>query len=429
MEAKRNLSKKLIRLIEKGVRIVNPLSVDIGEEVETERICGEGVVLYPGTRIYGAKTLISRESKLGYEAPVTVIDCQIGPSVELKGGFFTTSVFLERVIMGSGAQVREACILEEESSAGHTVGLKHTILFPFVTLGSLINFCDCLMTGGTSRKNHSEVGSSYIHFNYTPNQDKATPSLIGDVPRGVMLNQPPIFLGGQGGIVGPLRIGFGTVISAGTVYRKDCPEGGKRINGSGRPYRETVFHAGLYRNIGGKVYNNIYYLANLLALRQWYIHARKPFFARQEMGTEMFTGALDKCEMVLRERLQRFRDFSEKMNLSVELGKRILGKRDQAICLSLQKDLAENWPSLEETFTRGSEATVDPKNRDAFVNTIHRTMTKEGADYTRVIQELKKDALTQGTAWLQNIVNHITREALSHLLSYRKTGGKRGSPD
>lgn len=54
------------------------------------------------------------------------------------------------------------------------------------------------MAGGTSRKDHSEVGSSYIHFNFTPDGDKTTPSLIGDVPRGEMLNQTPIFLGRQG---------------------------------------------------------------------------------------------------------------------------------------------------------------------------------------------------------------------------------------
>jgi hypothetical protein len=43
-----------------------------------------------------------------------------------------------------------------------------------------------------NRKDHSEVGSSYIHFNYTPNQDKASASLLGDVPRGVMLREPPM---------------------------------------------------------------------------------------------------------------------------------------------------------------------------------------------------------------------------------------------
>ena len=56
----------------------------------------------------------------------------------------------------------------------------------FVTIGSLVNFCDLLMAGGSSRQDHSEVGSGYIHFNFTPwgaRGDKATPSLIGDVPR------------------------------------------------------------------------------------------------------------------------------------------------------------------------------------------------------------------------------------------------------
>ncbi len=163
MKTKSNLSDKVIELIKKGVDIPNPFSIDIGDEINLDRISSAGVKLYPGTRIYGAKTLVSQGTKLGYEAPATIVDCQIGPHVELKGGFFKSSVFLEKANVAFGAQVREGCILEEEANANHTVGLKQTILFPFVTLGSLINFCDCLMAGGTSRKNHSEVGSSYIH--------------------------------------------------------------------------------------------------------------------------------------------------------------------------------------------------------------------------------------------------------------------------
>ena len=147
-----NTEQKILRLINKGVRIPNPSSVDIGEDVDLDRISSEGVVLYSGCKIFGSKTLIMAGSKLGYEAPVSVRDCQIGPKVELKGGFFRDSTFLEKANMGSGAQVREACIFEEEANGAHTVGLKHTILFPFVTLGSLINLCDCLMSGGTSRK-------------------------------------------------------------------------------------------------------------------------------------------------------------------------------------------------------------------------------------------------------------------------------------
>ena len=187
---------KIEKLIEKGVKINRPTSVEIGDEVDVDRISADGVVIYAGCKIFGAETLILPGAKLGYEAPVTVDNCQVGPDVELKGGYFNQAVFLEKARLGLGSHIREATILEEQAVVAHTVGLKHTILFPFVTLGSLINFCDCLMAGGTSRKNHSEVGSSYIHFNFTPSQDKATASLIGDVPGGVMLNRQPIFLGG-----------------------------------------------------------------------------------------------------------------------------------------------------------------------------------------------------------------------------------------
>ena len=138
--------------------------------------------------------------------------------------------------------------MEEQASIAHTVGLKQTILFPFVTLGSLINFCDCFMAGGTSRKDHSEVGSSYIHFNFTPNQDKATASLIGDVPCGVMLDQKPIFLGGQGGIIGPCRLTYGLTAAAGTIVRKDELRPDRLDFRGGIQIRQHEIHTGqIYR--------------------------------------------------------------------------------------------------------------------------------------------------------------------------------------
>src|SRR5512137_298338 len=305
------LPKKITALLDKGVSIPCPSTVVIGDEVKTERICAKGTVLYPGCRLAGAKTLIGPGAKIGFESPVTLVDCRLGPGVELKGGFFTGSVFLARSSMGSGAQVRECCLIEEEASGAHTVGLKQTILFPFVTLGSLINFCDCLMAGGTSRKDHTEVGSSYIHFNYTPNQDKATASLLGDVPRGVMLREPAIFLGGQGGLVGPARIGFGTVIAAGEVWRGDCPEGGKLLAGAGKPRSVKAFHPGLYGDIRSRVTNNIHYVANLLALRQWYLHVRLSFPGDPEMGGALYRGALETVDAAIAERLARFRALAE----------------------------------------------------------------------------------------------------------------------
>jgi len=135
--------EKILQLIRKGVSIPNPLTLDIGDEVDVHRISGNGVKIYPGCRVYGPDTVISSHARIGHEGPVTIENCQIGPGVELKGGYFKKSVFLEGANMGPGAQVREGCILEEQAGGAHCVGLKQTILFPFVTLGSLINFCDC----------------------------------------------------------------------------------------------------------------------------------------------------------------------------------------------------------------------------------------------------------------------------------------------
>jgi UDP-N-acetylglucosamine/UDP-N-acetylgalactosamine diphosphorylase len=321
---------KVARLLRKGVEIPNPQSVLIAYELILDRFAGDGVVIYPGCKIFGENTLIMPGARIGYEGPVTVEDCQIGPNVELKGGFFRRSAFLEKANVGYGAHVRDGCILEEEANGAHTVGFKQTILFPFVTVGSLINFCDCLMAGGTSRKNHSEVGSSYIHFNYTPNQDKATPTLIGDVPRGVMLNQPPIFLGGQGGLVGPVRVEYGTVIAAGVVYRKDVLDGGKLIldrspliwEGQDRDLISN-FYSGLYFHIKCQTLNNINYIANLIALRQWYLGVRSQFFGGDPMGQMLYEGVLYKLDMAIKERTERLGAFVQKMPESAEIYRNI----------------------------------------------------------------------------------------------------------
>src|SRR5512136_269559 len=336
------LPKKIIALIDKGVSIPCPSAVVIGDEVRTERISAKGTVLYPGCRLAGAKTLIGPGAKIGFESPVTLVDCRLGPGVELKGGFFTGSVFLARSSMGSGAQVRECCLIEEEASGAHSVGLKQTILFPFVTLGSLINFCDCLMAGGTSRKDHSEVGSSYIHFNYTPNQDKATASLIGDVPRGVMLRQPPIFLGGQGGLVGPVRLGYGTLIAAGTVWENDCPQGGMLLKGSAL-LSERPLHTGLYREVRRKVCNNLLYIGNLAALRQWYAHVRKPFLKTREGGDALCEGALEVLDAALEERISRLRALAAKMEDSIPIAEKVLQDRTKETHLKHKRELLKNW--------------------------------------------------------------------------------------
>lgn len=396
---------KIEQLIGKGVKIPAPFTIDIGDEVNIEQISGNGVKIYPGCRIYGEKTVISSGVQLGYEAPVTVEDCQLGAKVELRGGYFYKSVFLEKASMGLGAHVREACLLEEQASGAHCVGLKHTILFPFVTLGSLINFCDCLMAGGTSRKNHSEVGSSYIHFNFTPDGDKTTPSLIGDVPRGVMLNKPPIFLGGQGGIVGPLRVGYGNVVAAGSILRRDVTLEKHLIVSKVHSDKVIPFTLRAYPDLPRLVENNVIYIANLIALEQWYLHVRKMFFKHQEFGDLILTAILENLQIAKEERIKRLKDMAAKMSISPDQEKGL--SRHQ----KSKQEFYEKSKYLDELLNTDRSRTAGEEKREAFLDELIKHKEENGDHYIEVIQSLPPRVSSMGTQWLDAIVNGICEQA------------------
>jgi UDP-N-acetylglucosamine/UDP-N-acetylgalactosamine diphosphorylase len=393
MIKKDNMSK-IEKLIEKGVKINRPASVEIGDEVDIDRVSADGVVIYAGCKIFGPDTLILAGAKLGREAPVTVDNCQIGPEVELNGGYFNQAVFLEKARLGLGSHVREATILEEQAVIAHTVALKHTILFPFVTLGSLINFCDCLMAGGTSRKNHSEVGSSYIHFNFTPSQDKATASLIGDVPRGVMLNRQPIFLGGQGGLVGPCRLNFGITVAAGAIVRTDEIRENRLIFGREGKGGSIPFAPGKYRRDKRIIINNIIYIGNLIALQQWYRQVRTLFISKR-FPESLMLGLKKNIQAAIEERIKRL----------------------EAVCLKTpnfdqqKPELHEHWPELFDSFQVNQEKEGDTGLRDKFLDGVSRGISAFGKDYITVIQELAAKDSENGVQWLQGIVDAVTAEA------------------
>ncbi|MBW2096466.1 MAG: hypothetical protein JRI80_16455 [Deltaproteobacteria bacterium] len=404
-------------LLRKGVDIPQPESVEIGPEVNPDRISGDGVVLHAGSRIFGTRTLILPGVKLGDEGPVTVRDCFLGRNVRLGGGLFESSCFLEGASMGPGAQIRAGCLLEERSRGAHTVGLKQTILFPYVTLGSLINFCDCLMAGGTDEKNHSEVGSSYIHFNYTPNQDKATASLIGDVPGGVMLNRPPIFLGGQGGLVGPVRIGYGVTVAAGTIVRKDLLKENTMILGQAVPLRAIPFHQGLYTNVQRLVSQNTTYIANLIALRRWYLDVRSRFMDSEEMEKMLLEGALEVLMAAINERLRRFEEVADRMPRSIEVYRSVSGKIDDPL-MRKSRDLAAQWPRMKALFLKALDQEGDGTLKGTFLAAVDRCMAERGANYLEVIKGLNEKEAAPGTGWLQGIVDSIQKRIRDALPSF-----------
>jgi len=385
------------RLIHKGVQIPNPLSVEIGPEIDIDRISGEKVTLYAGSKIYGRETFICQGAQVGKEGPATIENCYVGPYAELKSGYFQESVFLASSKCGLGAHVRKGTILEEDASIAHTVGLKQTILFPFVTLGSLINFCDCLMAGGTSRKNHSEVGSSYIHFNFTPNQDKATPSLIGDVPRGVMLNQSPIFLGGQGGLVGPCRLTYGTVVAAGTICRKDqLKEDHLVIEGAPRSAR-VPFKPGGYGNLKRILNHNAHYVANLIALYHWYHNIRRQFTG-SDFPEDLADGLIRTLNKGIAERIKQLENLKAKLEGNGGQN----GGIEQLFC--------SKWPQVLDIFQAPYTYEGSLQLKDRFCEIISEQIRKGGKDYLKVITDLDDGQASLGSRWLQGIVDHIEEQ-------------------
>jgi UDP-N-acetylglucosamine/UDP-N-acetylgalactosamine diphosphorylase len=280
-----------------------------------------------------------------------------------------------------------------------------------VTLGSLINFCDCLMAGGTSRKNHSEVGSAYVHFNFTPNQDKATPSLIGDVPRGVLLNQPPIFLGGQGGLVGPCRLAYGITVAAGTIVRKDELRSDRLIYGETAPAGNAPYKPGGYRMPKRVVINNIIYIANLIALNQWYDQVRRLFIS-EDFPPALLSGLKEKLNLAISERISRLEALGHKMRIDMETHQGGKSRRSSPVGDQI-KDFHQNWPRLKDLFNQQKNEPGDIIQRDFFLEKIQKHIVKNGADYIGVIQKLTPSEGASASAWLQGIVDRVVNDALN----------------
>ena len=314
-----NLEAKFDILEAKGVTIIDRRQTYLDEAINESRIC-RGAVLYPGTRLVGARTFVGPGARVGTEGPSVLENTIIGENSEVASGYLNEAVMLRNARVGSNAHIRVGTLIEEEASTAHAVGLKHTVLMSFVTMGSLINFCDALISGGKSRREHTEVGSGFIHFNYTPwgkSGDKATPSLIGDVVHGVFLRQPRIFLGGLSGLVGPQKVGFGSFTVAGQVVRKEIPS--NRVVGDVPRKVNREF----YNSTEGpnRILNlNLGYIGQLTALQAWYREVRlaripvTPKYAHIRVVTQ---AGLDLLSVCIDERVERLRQFLKERGLLI----------------------------------------------------------------------------------------------------------------
>ena len=162
-------TKELQKFREHGVNMSDPGSVKIERSLGLEKF-GKGAVLFPFSRIEGDRSYIGEDSEIGITGPVSILNsflgnkCRVGtlgpvtlkettagPNTVLGCGTSEESVFLGKestekdFTTGFGFRTRKGTLYEEDASSAQHTDTKMTILFPWVTLGSNINFCDAFV--------------------------------------------------------------------------------------------------------------------------------------------------------------------------------------------------------------------------------------------------------------------------------------------
>jgi bifunctional N-acetylglucosamine-1-phosphate-uridyltransferase/glucosamine-1-phosphate-acetyltransferase GlmU-like protein len=104
---RRNLETKLAILEAQDVTIVDRRLTYFDEAVDVNRICG-GAVLFPGTRLVGARTFVGPRAKVGIEGPAVLENTLIGENAEIASGYLREAVMLRDTGVGPNAHIRNA---------------------------------------------------------------------------------------------------------------------------------------------------------------------------------------------------------------------------------------------------------------------------------------------------------------------------------
>jgi UDP-N-acetylglucosamine/UDP-N-acetylgalactosamine diphosphorylase len=396
----------------RGVEILAPYTTLIGEEVRPEQF-EEGVTIYPSVTIRGESSAFGQGTSLGKAGGGYFENVACGRNVELFGGYFKDCVLLDGVKMRGHAEVRGGTLLEEECEGAHHVGYKMTVALPWVVAGSLVNFCDALVSGGRSRKQHSEIGSTMALYNYSPWGDKSA-SLFGGVPRGVFLREDPIFIGGQTQIVSPVKIGFGTVIPAGTGVRRDVPDG--QLYGEGARDFDQPFDRTMYGALRPKFRLAFEYIAHLRALRVWYHHVRFEAAHDDRFLRNLYERAESQLSAGIAERAKRVRRMVDKLPASLEAHRAALkeGAEDMSYerrhrRVDEHEDLLGNVDDIEEILVEAEHLPeLSGETTQAFASIVKEFKHSDVRSLIHFIRdELSSELVQQGRDALQEIVDQF----------------------
>jgi UDP-N-acetylglucosamine/UDP-N-acetylgalactosamine diphosphorylase len=389
--------ERVARLRNAGVLVSSCERVFVGAEVPLEHIEPEAMLV--NAMIRGEQTAIGSQAKIGVSGTSVLRNTQVGRGAELGAGWYEQATLLADVKVRGFAELRQGTVLEETAEAGHNVGLKHTFFGVGAVAGSCINFCDVLVTGGSSRQDHTEIGSGAVHFNFDPRGDKFG-SLLGDVT-GLLLRKRRIFVGGNCGVVAPVQIGFGAVMAAGTTLRKDV-EANQMFLGEASDPEATggEFDPEIYHDLRRKLLTTARLVGNLQALELWYKTVRLP--SADGLERMLCEGALRNIRIHLEHRARELDKILSKPALAREdTGDNPFAKQHHT--------LAKNRQKIFDTLTQAARS-VPPSD---FVR--HYVDARHGSEHCTAIRELPQKLATEAEDWLMKTASQPCSE-LSTLL-------------
>jgi UDP-N-acetylglucosamine/UDP-N-acetylgalactosamine diphosphorylase len=161
--------------------------------------------------------------------------------------------------------------------------------------------------------------------------------------------------------------------------------------------------------------NNIVYIANLIALLQWYDQVRSAFIS-DSFPRPLYDGLKQTLCLCIDERIKQLRRYLGIMDT------RCKPSNNSAAGHSHTRELAQRGADLEAFFSNPLERRGDLKLRDQFLHAVQIKIDGHGSDYIGTIKALSDVEKQLGTRWLQGIVDDMVNEAIKIIPSFDMKG-------
>lgn len=206
--------KKMLKLMNDGVRILSPEHVYIESDVEI----GVGATIYPGCTLIG-KTKIGNGVLV--ESNCFIKNSLISEKAEiLAGSYLDSAVVLEHATIGPMARLRPGTEIGPDAKIGNFVEVKKSKLGRGAKVSHLSYIGDAEIGEDTN------IGCGFITCNFDGANKHKTK--IGS----------NTFIGSDCQVIAPIEIGNDAFIAAGSTITKSIPDGGFGIGRSQQVIKE-----------------------------------------------------------------------------------------------------------------------------------------------------------------------------------------------